>query len=227
MELEVFTNLKEKIHPAHTAIVVVDMQNDSCAAKGVLDQEGYNRGPVQDMIPRLKDFLERARKLGVRVIFLRAIKREEDITPPVKELMRRLGRANVAGMLGTWGAEFVEGIGPRQGELVVDKVKYSGFVGTDLDAKLRELGIRTLIMTGIATNVCVESTAREAFMRDYYVVFTSDLSAAPDPVLHQATLTTMETHFAQVVSAEELIQEWEAISSSPSPSAPGRSSGGL
>ncbi|MFQ5826048.1 MAG: cysteine hydrolase family protein [Dehalococcoidia bacterium] len=207
----VFASLREKIDPAHSAVVVVDMQNDFCVAGGVLDQHGFDLSPMQSMIPRLKDFLEQARKRGLRIIFIRTEKGEEDITPPTRELMRRKGRKRFACRAGTWGAEFVEGIRPGEDELVVEKKRYSAFVGTDLETRLRERGIQTLVMTGVATNVCVDSTAREAFFRDFHVVFASDLSATDDPVLHQATLTNIEKHFGQVVSAQELLREWQAV----------------
>ena len=204
----VFDSLKEKIDPAHTAVVVVDMQNDFCAGGGVLDEHGFDLSPMQSLIPRLKDFLERARKTGLKVVFIRTEKGEDEITPPAWELMGRTGRKRFACLTGSWGAEYVEGIESLPGEMVVKKKTYSAFVGTDLEARLKESGIRTLIMTGVATNVCVESTARDAFMREFFVVFASDLAATDNPVLHQATLTNMEKHFGQVVSAEELLREW-------------------
>jgi ureidoacrylate peracid hydrolase len=208
---EAFASLGEKIDPAHSAVVVVDMQNDFCVAGGVLDQHGFDLRPMQAMIPRLKDFLERARKRGLRIVFIRTEKGEEDITPPTRELMGRKGRKRFACRAGTWGAEFVAGIRPRDDEMVVEKKRYSAFVDTDLEARLREMGVQTLIMTGVATNVCVESTARDAFFRDFYVVFASDLSATDDPALHQATLTNIEKHFGQVVSSQELLWEWQSV----------------
>ncbi len=204
----VFDNLREKTDPAHSAVVVVDMQNDFCTGGGVLDEHGFDLSPMQSLIPRLKDFLERARKTGLKVVFIRTAKGEDDITPPAWELMGRTGRKRFACLTGSWGAEYVEGIEPLPGDLVVEKKTYSAFVGTDFEARLKERGIRTLIMTGVATNVCVESTARDAFMREFFVVFASDLAATDNPVLHQATLTNMEKHFGQVVSAEELLREW-------------------
>src|SRR5262249_33658431 len=79
----------------------------------------------------------------------------------------------------------------------------------DLDLVLRSQGIRTVIMTGVATNVCVETTARQAFLRDYYVVFTSDCTATYSQAQHDATLFNIDQFFGQVASAEEIMACWQ------------------
>ena len=76
---------------------------------------------------------------------------------------------------------------------------------------LRSQGIRTVIMTGVATNVCVETTARQAFLRDYYVVFTSDCTATYSQPEHDATLRNIDSFFGQVASASEIESCWEPV----------------
>ena len=92
------------------------------------------------------------------------------------------------------------------------KHRYGAFESTDLDLVLRSQGIRTVIMTGVATNVCVETTARQAFLRDYYVVFTNDCTATYDQAMHEATLRNIDAFFGQVVGAEEIANCWPADS---------------
>jgi ureidoacrylate peracid hydrolase len=92
---------------------------------------------------------------------------------------------------------------------VVTKHRYSAFVGTDLEQVLRALGRRSVIMTGEATNVCVESTARDAYMRDFFVAFTSDCTASTSQDAHEATLYTMGKHFGEVVTSDEVIAAWQ------------------
>ena len=99
---------------------------------------------------------------------------------------------------------------PGSHEFVVTKHRYSGFVGTELDLVLRSNDIRTVVMTGEATNVCVESTARDAFMRDYRVAFVSDCTASTVQAAHDATLFTMDRHFGTVLSGEDVIGAWDA-----------------
>jgi ureidoacrylate peracid hydrolase len=99
---------------------------------------------------------------------------------------------------------------------VVTKHRYSGFVGTDLDLILRSHHTRSVIMTGEATNVCVETTARDAFMHDYFVAFVSDCTAATVKAAHEATLYTIGKHFGKVLTASEVIGAWAASGALPS-----------
>jgi ureidoacrylate peracid hydrolase len=92
---------------------------------------------------------------------------------------------------------------------VVTKHRYSAFVGTDLEQVLRAIGARSVIMTGEATNVCVESTARDAYMRDFFVAFLSDCTASTSQEAHDATLYTMGKHFGQVLTSDDVIGAWE------------------
>ena len=93
-------------------------------------------------------------------------------------------------------------------EVIVTKHRYGAFESSDLDLVLRSRGIRTVIMTGVATNVCVETTARQAFLRDYYVVFTSDCTATYSQAEHDATLHNIDSFFGAVVTADEVRAGW-------------------
>ena len=97
---------------------------------------------------------------------------------------------------------------PRAGDAVVTKHRFGAFTGTDLDVILRSQGIKTVVMTGIATNICVESTAREAFMRDYFVVLADDACAAYSRAQHDTTLANIDIAFGVVHKTEELIEHW-------------------
>lgn len=197
-------NLTEKVDPAHTAVVVIDMQNDFCSQRGAVSGR-RDSSAVRAMIPRLKEFLEQAREHKMRLVFVRTERVPGEVTGPAAELLHRSGRKSTACQRDSWGVEFVPELLPREGETVITKKTYSAFVGTSLEDKLRSWGIRTLVMTGVATNVCVESTARDGFMRGFYIVFLKDLCACYDQRLHEATLTNIEEHFGQVVTAAEVL----------------------
>ena len=107
-----------------------------------------------------------------------------------------------------WNGDFYQ-VRPRPDEAIVIKHRFGAFESTDLDLVLRSQGIRTVIMTGIATNVCVETTARQAFLRDYYVVFTSDCTATYSQRAHDATLENIDHFFGQVVASEEIMACWQ------------------
>ncbi|MCX6021811.1 MAG: cysteine hydrolase, partial [Chloroflexi bacterium] len=108
---------------------------------------------------------------------------------------------------GSWGFDWY-GVGPLPGEAIVTKHRYSAFIGTDLDLILRAQKIETIICTGVVTNACVESTARDGFMMDYHVVFVDDSSATSSPETHEGTLQNIRGGFGVVVNAADVTEAW-------------------
>ncbi len=207
--------LEEKIDPGHAALVVVDMQNDFCAAGGMMDLEGADLGGVQGMAERLPEVLDAARSAGVLVVFIRNVYSTErnaylsDVW--LEQMLRRRGDSYTVREVcraDSWQGDFYGGIAPQPGEPVVTKHRYGAFHNTDLETILRVHGIRTVVLTGVATNACVETTAREAFVRDYYVVFTADGTAGYSEEAHEATLRTIDKYFGVVVSLGEVADVW-------------------
>jgi ureidoacrylate peracid hydrolase len=96
---------------------------------------------------------------------------------------------------------------PRKGDFHIVKHKYDAFQGTDLNTLLRNVGVDTLIITGVTTNCCCESTARSAFEHDYKVAFTSDATAAFEEKLHEATLGSIRELFGRVLTVDDVIAE--------------------
>lgn len=200
--------LQDKVDPRHTAVVVVDVQNDFFADGGTFDRIGRDVGVVRAMIPPLERLLESARRVGTRVVFLRY---EQNVSTEseVHLEQRSRGRADQAiCSTGTWGADFYV-VEPQAGEPVVIKNRYSGFISTNLDLVLKTLGVRTLVMTGIASNGCVEATARDGFMYDYYIVFAEDCTASYSPDLHRAACTNITDAYGIVTSSGELVGLWD------------------
>jgi len=114
--------------------------------------------------------------------------------------------------LGTWDFEIVEDLKPQPGDLRIVKTRYSGFARTSLDVELRQRGIRYLFFTGIATNVCVESTLRDAFFLDYWPILIADAAmAAGPPELHEATVQNVESYFGWTLPAAEFIRSVQAV----------------
>jgi ureidoacrylate peracid hydrolase len=209
-------DLEQLVDPRHAALIVVDMQNDFCDSNGALARSGGDPALIQAMAPRLRALLERARELALPIVHVRT--EHSPWTDSAAWIGRHHGRQRTVCYPGTWGAEYYPGFEPRTDadrqpgshEFVVTKHRYSGFVGTELDLVLRSHQIRSVIMTGEATNVCVESTARDAFMRDYWVVFVSDCTASTSRAAHEATLSTMGRHFATVAASDEILASWSA-----------------
>jgi ureidoacrylate peracid hydrolase len=109
---------------------------------------------------------------------------------------------------GSWSGDFYGDVRPEPGETIVTKHRYSAFQNTDLDTILRANGIRTVVLTGVVTNVCVETTICEAFLRDYYVVLLRDGTAAYSQADHDMTLKNIDRFFGELSTIDELIGFW-------------------
>ena len=199
--MEPQATLAELVEPRRTALMVVDVQNDYC-------DPTYAPATVA-MLPRLRTLVDEARRFGVQVIYTRDVQGDRWNTPVW--LSRHAGRPQRAGkcLEGTPGAELHPDFPPREGDLVVVKHRYSAFVGTDLEQVLRARRIETLVFTGIATNICVESALRDAFQRDYWAVAVSDCTATFSETYQALSLEIIARNFGVVAEARELIEAWQ------------------
>lgn len=203
--------LEQKVNPRHAALIVVDMQNDFCHSEGAMAKRGRDVSHSQNVVPNLINLLTQARRLNLPVIFVRTV--INDWSDSEVALERRRSRMASEKYIvppvveGTWGAEFYQ-IFPQPNDCIVTKHRFSAFVNTDLDLILRSKGIESLIMTGVVTNVCVESTARDGFMRDYYIVFLKDCTGAWNLQDHEATLRNIDSYFGVVTTSDEVIATW-------------------
>lgn len=209
MRPEVPRTLAEKVDPQHAALIVVDIQNDFCATDGLLAQYGSDMTLTQEMVPRLERFIDEARKVELPIIYVQVTHNEQNTSAAWLDQRLMHTRKNNCTVEGTWGAEFYR-LQPLPGEMIIQKHRYSAFVGTELDPILRSMGIGTVVVTGVGTNVCVESTARDAFQRDYYVVMLEDCVATTSLEAHLASLNNIRRHFGLVVTSGDVIAAWEA-----------------
>lgn len=199
--------LEDKAGPEHTAVVVVDVQNDFCHPEGAWGKLGVPLEATHRMLPRLDALLRHAREAGVLVVFVGTHLPPEVLSPVWTE--RREHRQRVAMLRpGTWGAEFVLAPGPD--DVVVYKHRYSAFFGTPLDLILRGRGIRTVALAGTLTNVCVETTARDAYQREYFVLLVEDCCSALSEEDHRSAVRNVDRYFGQVVCAQDLERAWGA-----------------
>lgn len=209
-------SLSDKVAPAHTALIVVDVLNDFCAEGGMMGEEGLDLSDVQAMAQRLPALLDAARAAGVFVVFVRNEYNTEQnwyLSDVWLEMAarRRDGRSYTvrpACAPDSWNNDFYGPVQPLDSEPVIVKHRYNAFHGTALELVLRTRGIRTVLLTGVASNVCVETTAREAFMRDYYVVFSADGTATYSPEEHAAALRTIDRYFGEVAPIADVIDCW-------------------
>ena len=203
--------------PRETALIVVDMQNAFLSKGGYLDLVGTDVSAAAKVIPATLAVINAARKAGLRIIFLQNGFRpelREAHTPnsPLyhKSKALKFMRSNprYRGKLvteGTWDFEFVDGIKPKAGETIINKARYSGFAGTNLDVLLRAERITTLLLVGVNTNVCVESTLRDAYHREYFALMVADATfQSGPPMLMEATIFNVENFFGWVSTADEV-----------------------
>lgn len=209
----------DKVAPAHTALLVVDMQNDFCADGGLVSRDGRDVTPAQQLATRLPRLIDSARAAGVLPVFIRSEYTcagnpwlsDAWLEQAVRE--RHGGYTTIPVCEpGKWSADWYGDLRPGPGEPVVTKHRYDAFQGTELDLLLRSRGIRTLVMTGVVTNVCVESTARAGFMRDYYIVMVDDGCAAYVAEDHAHTLRNIRRFFGVVSTIDELCSRWASAS---------------
>jgi ureidoacrylate peracid hydrolase len=201
-----------------SAVVVVDMQNAFASKNGMLDIAGADLSGAPRVVGVIDQVLSAARSAAMPVVYLQMGYKADlsDSGGPQspnwhKELGIRLmnSRPELKGKLvteGTWDFAIVEELAPQPGDLVIVKTRYSGFARTALDAELQARGVRYLFFTGIATNVCVESTLRDAFFLDYWPILITDATmAAGPPSIEEATLFNIESYFGWTIPSEEFL----------------------
>ncbi len=200
--------LEERVHRDTCALLVIDVQNDFCHPQGAGQQRGKGLLGLDRMIPNLEQLIEQARIAEIPVIFIRT---EHDTKTDSPAWLGRYSRERVSYSpscrTGSWGAEFYQ-LSPQPDEIVITKHRYSAFVGTSLEVVLKSLGRSSLLFTGVVTNVCVESSLRDAVNHDYYATLIEDCCAAHAPEDHEGTIRNVQKQFGVVAASQEIMEHW-------------------
>ena len=225
------------INVASTAVIVVDMQNDFGAKGGMFDLAGIDISGIRKAIAPTARVLTSAREAGIKIVYLKMAFRPDlsDLGAPDSPNRLRhqpfgVGKSNRAPdgresrilIRDTWDTDIVEELKPQADDVVIYKHRFSGFYQTDLDATLRRLGIKHLIITGCTTSVCVEATVRDAMFRDYSCVLLKDCMSQPalgsssPGSNHEASLVLAEVFFGWVSNSDQFLK---AVQSRPIASA--------
>jgi len=208
--MEILKTLKDRCDPRFAALIVVDVQNDFVSPEGSAGKRGDDVGAAIAMIPNLTRLIDQARKMGLTIVYIRTTHSEwTDTASWIYRTSQKSGLSTCRE--GAWGADFYDGIAPLPSERVVIKHRYSAFINTDLNTVLKARGIQSILVCGVATNVCVETTARDGYMYDYYVTMIDDCSAAYDAKLHMSTLENIRRHFGLVASSHQIIETWSGL----------------
>jgi ureidoacrylate peracid hydrolase len=213
------------VKPAETAVIVVDMQNAYATQGGYVDLAGFDISGASAAIVQTKKVVEAARAAGILVIYFQNGWDKDYVEAggpgspnwhKSNALKTMRARPELAGTLlakGTWDYALVDELAPQPGDIVIPKTRYSGFFNTNIDSVLRSRGIRTLVFTGVATNVCVESSLRDAFHLEYFGVVLEDAThhLGPD-FIQKAALFNIEKFFGWVSTVADFCG---AISQTP------------
>jgi ureidoacrylate peracid hydrolase len=199
-----------------TALIVVDMQNAYCSKGGYIDLIGFDVSGAPPVIEETARLVAACRAARIPVIYL-----QNGFSPDLREApgpdapvwhksnALKFMRANeaYAGKLithGTWDHAIVPELAPEPGDIVVPKSRYSGFAGTALEQILRARRICTLLVAGVATNVCVESTVRDAYHREFFPVLVTDATMAAGPGMQEATEFNVAQFFGWLTTGAEM-----------------------
>jgi nicotinamidase-related amidase len=211
---EVFSAIEEVVDPSHTALLMIDVQHDFCSPKGLFDRIGKNLDMMSPAVKRTAKLVETARSVGILPIFIQNqwLPHNRIVSGSFLRFMiykQGMDPSEGCTVSGTWGAEILPESGIRPDDIVVQKWRPSAFRSTNLDMVLRCNNIRTVVLTGVITQGCVESTARDAMFHDYYTVIAKDCVATYNKDLHDASLKVMGSRF-DMLSAEELTGIWRS-----------------
>jgi len=194
-----------------SALIVVDMQNGFCHENGSFAGFGFDVSPLRSAVPGCRALVDGAHQAEVPVVFTRYVYQPGyvdggllpgELLPAIKE------RGSLAA--GSWDAELVDELVPGPRDVVIEKSRYSGFYGTRLEPLLTSLDTRSLVICGVTTNMCVETTARDASQRDYRTFVVEDATGELDLDRHRNALAAIAFGFGWVVPVAEVQAAWGA-----------------
>lgn len=212
---------------AKTALLVIDMQyHDAASGYGyssLLERTEPGSGQYFDeriedtVVPAIQQLASECRRLGVLVVYLRfgSFHRDyRDLSPRMREFIRRIEQASGIEDF-AWSEsplhEIRRELTPQPSDLVIDKTTWGAYSGSNLDTELKERNIETVVATGVSTNTCVETTAREAADRGYGSIIVDECSADYDHASHRAALSGFHSNFGYVVPTASAMIEAIAV----------------
>jgi biuret amidohydrolase len=207
-----------------TALLIIDMQRDFLDPEGYIARTGVDVHGLRAIIPNVRRLLDAARTKGMRVVHTREGHRPDLSDLPAVKARRAAGAGAPIGSVGPLGRLLVRGelghaivpeLSPLATESVIDKPGFGAFHATDLEHLLRVAGVRTLIISGVTTDICVHSTLREAVDRGFECFTVGDACAAGDVAIHEAMLVCIAGEggiLGRVVSTDAIVAAWSAKS---------------
>jgi nicotinamidase-related amidase len=213
MPQEILLTLGEQVRSEHTALLVIDPQNDFCATDGaVIRLMGWDPSRMQEAVVRLNAFIEKAREKRLLIVWTQSFVDPARARPSYRA-RSFITEARTRGLdlvkEGLDGADWYAGVTkPLPNEPVIKKYHYDAFADTEMDLVLRGRGIKTILLTGFIANACVETTGRHGYIKGYYPVLVTDCTEAATQDELDATIYNMKTFFGKAASSEEILKMW-------------------
>lgn len=207
-----------EIELQRTAVMVIDMQHCFISKGGIIDLQGFDLSSCQKIIEPIKKITSAARAKGCKIVYT-ATKISPDLRESggpnslywyrgVPKIYREQPEMrDKLTVRDTWGSDIIEELKPQEGDIVVDKPTFSGFVGTTLNIILQTYNVKYLAFAGTATNICVESTIRDAYFSQYWPILISDACASiGPPSTQEATVWNVRRFFGWVTTSNNFLQ---------------------
>lgn len=199
----------EWVAPGRTALILIDMQVDFGSPDGEMARRGADVRACQAAVKKAEELTDAARAAGVPVVFVRLLTHPGGENRIMRESKQRQGDDQPDLCVeGTRGADFI-GPQPREGEAIFSKNHYSAFARTGLASQLHAQGVDTVVLAGLTTECCVQSSAWDAFEQDFHIFLAEDACAAYDPGLHRHALKALQLSAANVVPVADLVAAWK------------------
>lgn len=193
----------------NTVLMVIDMQNGFCSEDGSVNAIGLPAARLRTAVPGCERLVAAARKAKLPVIYTRYMYRPDyaDGGIMANELIPDLKKTLKAG---TWDVEVVDELAAKEHDFIVDKNRPSAFYATNLEPILKGLAVENIVVCGVTTNCCVETTVRDASQRDYRTFVVADAVAEYEDDRHEVALKSMGMLFAHITSTDEVERAWQA-----------------
>ena len=188
-----------------TAMIVVDMQNAFLSDEGSMTQGGMDISELKKTVTPVVGLVDACHGSNVPVIFTRMVMRADYMDAGLRSERRPEFKKINSLVVGTWDVELDPRMDVQPADYILDKTRYSSFYNTNLEVILRGLRVETLIVCGVTTEICVESTVRDAYFHDYRIFVPENAVAAMDVDRHRGTLKTIQYGFGAVTSSDAII----------------------
>jgi ureidoacrylate peracid hydrolase len=198
-----------ELQKENCALIVVDMQNGFIDGKGSMAQLGFDWEKLAAASPGVQRLVAGARKADVPVFWTRYVYEPDfrDGGVQMEEIMPGLKEVNLC-VAGTWDSEIHPDLTPADTDIIIEKNRPSSFYATRLESYLRSQHIENVVVCGVTTNICVETTVRDASQRDFRTFVVRDAVGEVDDFRGQTSLKAMEYLFARVMNVSDVLDEW-------------------